>query len=243
MQFKWLIIILLILSQDAIAKSAVTVYTEIFPPYQIETKTGEVAGWSTTFVEEVFKKANIDMKINVLPWSRAYKLVQEQPNSFIYSLMKIPAREALFHWVFPLCKIELSFYKSKRRVDISIAHEDDAKKWRVGVERGQANFTYLIEQGFSEANNLIVVNHNDQLRDMLLRDRVDLILVSEHYVVQLQQANVENAVSLEKLFSVEALSRTLFLAANLATDPQVIIQLQQAYQNLAQNQFNATCPI
>lgn len=224
--FGWL----LGLSFHAFA-APVPLVTEIFPPYQQLDAHGQLHGWSADIVKQLFTEAGLGYETQVLPWPRALKIATEQPGTFIFSLLQTDERLPGYRWVAPLCPMRIAFYAAAARPEVAPRNLHEALNYIVGVEQGQANYKFLIEQGFRESKNLVLVGQNHQLRQMLALKRVDLILVSENFVAQ-QNLLDPGQTELRKVFSVTQLERTLFLAAHLQTDPNQIKRLQQAYQRL-----------
>ncbi|RVU34382.1 transporter substrate-binding domain-containing protein [Rheinheimera riviphila] len=221
---------LLGLSFQALA-TPVPLVTEIFPPYQQLNAQGQLHGWSVDIVQQLFAEAGLGYETQVLPWPRAVKMANEQPGTFIFSLLQTDERLSKYHWVVPLCPMRISFYAAASRTDVAPRNINEAHNFIVGIEQGQANYKYLINHGFRESKNLVVVGQNHQLRQMLALKRVDLILVSENFVEQ-QNLRHPGQTELRKVFSATELERTLFLAAHLQTDPDNIKRLQQAYRRL-----------
>lgn len=224
--FGWL----LGLSFHALA-APVPLVTEIFPPYQQLNADGQLYGWSTDVVQQLFTEAGLGYETQVLPWPRAVKIANEQAGTFIYSLLQTDERLPKYRWVVPLCPMRISFYAAASRPEVAPRNMSEARNFIVGIEQGQANYKFLIDQGFRESKNLVVVGQNHQLRQMLALKRVDLILVSENFVAQ-QNLRHPGQTELRKVFSATELERTLFLAAHLDTDPDKIKRLQQAYRRL-----------
>ncbi len=72
--------------------------TEIYPPFNFE-KNGQLQGVAVDFLKEVWKEIGIpEQKIEILPWARAYNLVQKTPNTVLFSTTRSEARENLFKW-------------------------------------------------------------------------------------------------------------------------------------------------
>jgi len=218
------------LSLPALA-APVQLVTEIFPPYQQLDSSGQLQGWSVDIVRPLFAEAGLGLEIQVLPWPRAVKTVNEQPNTFIFSLLQTEDRLPGYQWVAPLCPMRIAFYAAAARPEVTPRDISEARSFIVGIEQVQANYKFLVEHGFRESKNLVVVGQNHQLRQMLALKRVDLILVSENFVEQQNQVQPAQT-ALRKVFSVPELERMLYLAAHLQTSPATIQRLQQAYQRL-----------
>lgn len=228
MQIRQLLVALLYVS-GGLQAAPVPIVTEHFPPFQAQEPGQPLQGWSVEIISELFRLAGLDYHIDVMPWARAFKTAQDQPGTLIFSLLRTPARESQFAWIAPLCPLRVSFYTASDRPEIALASLEDALQYRVGTETGQANHRFLLELGFKENRNLMVVGHNHQLRQMLAMQRIDLILISDFYVSQL----ADGGQTLRKLLPVPVLDRYLYLAAHPATNPQLLHQLRQAWQQLA----------
>lgn len=213
----------------------VQLVTEIFPPYQRIDPQGQLQGWSVDIVRPLFAEAGLGFQTQVLPWPRAVKTVNEQSGTFIFSLLQTQERLPEYRWVVPLCPMRISFYAAASRPEVNPGDVSAAQKFIVGIEQGQANYKYLLEHGFRESKNLVVVGQNHQLRQMLALKRVDLILVSDHFVEQQNQQH-PGQTELRKVFSVPELEKMLYLATHLQTSPATIERLQQAYQRLFSRQ-------
>ena len=219
------------------AQQPLSIVTEIYPPYQTLDTNKQLGGIATERVKRIIEQAGINYTIEFLPWARAYQKALVQPNVLIFSMMKLSARQESFIWLAPLCDVEVSFYKLKGREDIQLHSLQQAKKYRIGVGRNQGNTTFLQEHGFGVNKNLIVVNSNEQLRKMLVHDRIDLILTTDAYITEMVNSEEVYAASLEREFTVNSLRRTLYLAANKASSAELITKLTTAYQQLPKSVF------
>lgn len=213
----------------------VQVVTEIFPPYQQQNADAALHGWSVDIVQQILQAAQLSYSIDVMPWARAYKTARSQPDTLIFSLLRTEEREEEFVWIAPLCPMRISFYTGANRTDVQATDIQSALKYVVGVENGQANYRFLREQGFRESRNLVVVGHNHQLQQMLELGRIDLMLVSDVYVAQLTNQGKQ----LRRVFTAHALEKYLFLAAHPATNPALLQQLRQAWQQVKSQQIPA----
>lgn len=208
-----------------------TVVTEQFKPYQFVDDNGQVQGLATNIVQAVLEQAGIAYHIETMPWARAYKTALDTPNVLIYSVLQTNERLEQLAWLVPLCPMQVSLYRSSLRNEVMPISIEDATRFVVGVEQGQANYQYLRDNGFRDGTNLQVVGHNHQLTQMLHKGRIDLMLVSDVYVHQLPSAEQQR---LHRLMPIKALEKTLYLAANRHSDARVIAQIKQAAAQLPQ---------
>ena len=162
-------LVLMVFSVNATAVEPIKLTTESYPPFNMITRTGVVSGISTDIVREMFKRSQIPVEIEMLPWNRAYGMAQESPNVGVFSTTRTSEREKLFKWVSPLTLNNWVFLAKKDR-NIRLTSLEDAKKYRIGGYRGDAIALYLESKGF----NLDLVSRDDLNALKLARGRIDL---------------------------------------------------------------------
>lgn len=213
------------------ANESVTIYTEIFPPYQVQaSEGGKITGLTTYIVKSIFDEIGINYSIQVLPWPRAYKMVENTENAFIYSMIRTPLRKDKFHWLFPLCQLNINIYKKKSRSDIQIESPSDLKKYIIGIARDNAIQEYLIRKEIKKKKNLVMVNTINQLSALLLKERTDLIIISGARFNVMRRNYPDEVKNIEKIYTLNELKRQLYLAANIATQASLINQVKATYQ-------------
>ena len=86
-------------AQDA---STLTYMTEEYPPYQYK-EAGTLKGLSVDLLKLMWAKMGVpEQAIAVYPWARGYNLIQNHPNSVLFSMIRTPEREQMFKWVGPI---------------------------------------------------------------------------------------------------------------------------------------------
>ncbi|MFC0116378.1 substrate-binding periplasmic protein [Pseudoalteromonas xiamenensis] len=221
-------------SATADVKQRLDIYTEEFPPYQTLISPGKVGGVATAMVKEILEEAQLPYQIHLLPWFRSTTNVAKYENSLIYSLARTQEREPSFHWIAPLCSIDVAFYRLTDRDDIVIKTLEDAKKYVVAVAAGQPSESYLLAKGFTLDKNLVVLASHEQGAGMLEKGRIDLLFGAEQFF-----EGVVTMLQLEghwqSILKVDELSRRTYLAANINSDPTLIAKLESAYERLSAN--------
>ncbi|CCQ09582.1 ABC-type amino acid transport/signal transduction systems, periplasmic component/domain [Pseudoalteromonas luteoviolacea B = ATCC 29581] len=211
------------------------VYTEEFPPFQTLISPGKVGGIATGIVEAVLRDSNIPYQIHLMPWFRSTTNVEKYPNSLIYSLARTPSRENQFHWLVPLCPINVAFYRLTTRDDINIKRLEDAKKYVVAVAAGQPSETYLLNQGFTPDSNLVVLASHEQGAGMLEKKRIDLLFGAEQFFDGVvHDLNLEG--QWEQVLKIDELSRQTYLAANKAISQEYVQRIKASFERV-QNQL------
>lgn len=167
---------LVIFKAFAEPNNKITVVTEEWPPYNYLSSSGEIIGSATEIVKNTLEHANVPYSLNMYPWARAYKNALEQPNVLIYSILRSPQREKLFHWICPLNTIQYHFFKLSARADIQINSIKDVKKYTLGLIRGSYMHNYLKNLDFIEGEHIQVSGNNHANINLLLAGRVDVII-------------------------------------------------------------------
>jgi polar amino acid transport system substrate-binding protein len=119
----------------------VNLLTEDAYPFQyLDNK--QLSGMAVEVVTEVFKRAGVAHKDELLSWKDAYDRAQIYPNTCIYSTARTENRERLFKWIGPIVENKWAAF-AKKGFKGSLARPDDFKQYRVGVLAGDAKERYL----------------------------------------------------------------------------------------------------
>lgn len=227
------VLIFSLLSMDGFTHEKIKIVTEQYPPFQQVTDSQQITGTTTRLIRLLMDEAKLPYDIFVYPWPRALKELENSPSVLLYSMLKLPTRESRYQWLAPLCPVKTSFYHLTSRRDIKIKTLSDIVSYRIGIERAQGKTDFLIEQGFAE--NLVAASTNQQLRKMMLFNRIDLILISDAYAESLPE---QERKLMTKAFTVEALTQFLYLVGHPNMNRELKQRLIDAYKSLkAQQKF------
>ncbi|MCX4027264.1 transporter substrate-binding domain-containing protein [Endozoicomonas sp. SM1973] len=172
---KCLSLMIVAASMLQLSANELLVVTENWPPYNYREK-GQVVGASTEIVKKVLGKANYKYSIHLYPWARSYQIALYKPNVIIYTILRTPERESLFQWIGPLFSgKQFYLYKLSSRKDITLATIDDAKKYLIGVMRGDVSHQFLSSEGFEENKALRISVSEEENIKKLYALKVDLI--------------------------------------------------------------------
>lgn len=198
--------------------------TENAPPFNYPGKDGQTTGLSVDIVREILRRLGTpDHPIELLPWNRAYRIVETEPNTALFSMTRTPEREPLFHWVGPLADNTWCFYARKDR-KLVLSSFEDAKPYRIGTYLNDACEIYLKELGFPHLDSV-----NDDLTNVrkLAAGRIDLWIVGKAQMPCLaQQAGIDPA-RFESVLTVK--ETLLYLAFNRKTSPEIIEEWQRIF--------------
>ena len=191
---------------------------------------GQVGGPASQVVEAMLQRAGLnDYSLALYPWARAYDMALQQPNVLIYLIARTPEREPLFKWIGEVTRFEYHFYKLRGQPDIQLHSLADAKHYSIGVLRDDVRHQYLQAEGFTK---LVVAAHNRDNFRRLLNRQVQLVPMPERDAMLLSaEAGVDYA-SLERIYTLDALSSGLYVAYSNATADAIVTRSRAAFDSL-----------
>jgi polar amino acid transport system substrate-binding protein len=221
-------------SVKTFAEPQLTVVTEILPPMQYVVG-GEMVGDATEIVKAVLEKSGLEAEFKILPWARAYKKVLSEKNTLIYSLHRTPQREEQFYWIGPVSQLNVALMTQSDRHDFRIDNIQDAQAYVVGAIRNSSPHQYLLSKGFSEDNNLFLFGTWEEEVNLFAKHKVDFVF-GDHISMGQKLAELGYEPSFMKIILWESqLSKDMYLAANLHTDPLWLKKLSAAMEQVMQS--------
>ncbi|MBU0970114.1 MAG: transporter substrate-binding domain-containing protein [Proteobacteria bacterium] len=197
-----------------------SIMTEEYPPFNY-TDNGKLTGLSSDVMAEVVKRLGIPDNTKVLPWSRAYALIQSKSGMILFSMTRTEQRESLFKWVGPVASNQWVFF-AKKGSGIQINSLEDAKKVnKIGTYKDDAAELFLIEQGFTNTESVV-----DDLSNVkkLAAGRIDLWIVGHLQGLYKAKTVAGDTSAFEKVFDVK--DTQLFIAFSKDTADEVIAKWQ-----------------
>ncbi len=197
-----------------------SIMTEEFPPFNY-TENGKVTGLSSDVMMELTKRLGHSNDVKVLPWARAYNMIQKKDGVILYSMTRTEARENMFKWVGPVAPNKWVFFAKKGK-GLQINSLEDAKKVKkIGTYKDDAAETFLKENNFTNLESVV-----DDLANVkkLNADRIDLWIVGELQGVFKAKSVLGDASAFEKVFDVK--KTQLYIAFSKSTPDSVIAKWQ-----------------
>lgn len=224
----FVITVLFYAHKSTASQNKITVVTENLWPFNYLEK-GQVKGPHTELVKQIISTADLDYSVAVLPWARAYKLAQTEPNILIYTINRTNLRQEKFHWIarFPT-DTKINFYALKKS---KLTNRDlsTLKTLAIGTQIETANDNFVTQSGFDSISR---VSHIRQTIGMLKIGRIKLVIASDH---QIKRAAQESGLDINELEKIAyAFSSNPSIAVSLSTPPATIEKLSVAYKKLAQ---------
>ena len=221
--------VIFMLLAPTVPAGQLTILTENSPPGNFIDDGGELTGLSVDIVREIMKRLDLEAKITVLPWARAYRMLQKEADVMLFSTTRTPQREKLFKWAGPLIKQEWVFL-ARKDSNLSIASLDDARDVTlIGTYNEDARGQYLEAKGFT---NLHSANNMSQLIRMLRKKRVDLIAISR---LNHKKCYGKQKDHMDRFRIVHTFKKIeLYMAFSQETSDSIVQKWQQTYDDLAQ---------
>ena len=158
---------------------AIFYLTENYPPFNYENE-GEIYGVSADILHGLFTKMNIeptDISLEINEWDTVYQRTLNQPNTMLFSVVRIPERENLFKWVGPIAP-QKDVVIALSSQQLNIANAADLATHTIGVIAGYSNITLLLNLGVPQSM-LIEVNSMSDLYAGLTNQSFECIAYSE----------------------------------------------------------------
>jgi polar amino acid transport system substrate-binding protein len=207
-------------------------YTEISPPYFWLDENNQPKGASYDIALALMAHTKLDGVIEQLPWARAYVEATTKPDIVLLTALRTEKREKQLQWLGTVHTDKAHLFALKNNSKVQLVDFEDAKQYLVGTIRGYGSVDFLINNGFSEGNNLKLLSSQKQLWSMLFKGRIDLVLdnfTTTKFEVLNAGFDVEDVKSLLK---IDALTGNLEMATGNLTDRITTQRLRIGFQQL-----------
>lgn len=150
-------------------------YTEDYPPFNFQSQ-GQLHGLAFNVLRTAYQNLNWHMdasNILLTPWPRAYKAVQQQKNSCVFSMTYTESRGELFNFVGLVIPNTVAVIAHKDS-GISIEQLKRDKSLTFGVVKNDIGHQSLLNYGIPESQ-FVYLKTGLELVRMIDYKRVDLI--------------------------------------------------------------------
>ncbi len=158
------------------APAELQAFTENLPPLNY-LEDGQAQGFSCELLRLVAAEAGLPLRIEVLPWQRAVQEAARQREGLLFSLTRLPEREAQYQWVGPISQRRILIYRLKGRGDVQPASLAQLGAQRIGVARDSAAAMQLQAAGLNPDTNLELGLDDVHNLRKLLAGRMELIVL------------------------------------------------------------------
>lgn len=221
-------IIYLFTMQTSFAQPQLTYYTENYPPSNY-LENGKLTGVSVETLKAIWQQLNIPAQpIHLVPWARGYKIVENTPNTVLFTMAKTKARTPHFKWVGPLYIAEHLLISGKQ-FKAKINSMSDVYSYSIAAIKSDISEITLIKKGVP--NEKIV--RISQLRQgilMLTNDRIDLMIISRSALGNLLKNHQIKESDIQIVYSVNRLGN--YFAFHKDTPNNLIDQFQSTFDQI-----------
>jgi polar amino acid transport system substrate-binding protein len=198
-----------------------------FPPYAFTDAAGSSYGFFVDAVNAMAKYAGHYGSVDVVPWKRAQKALQETEKGpkLIFPLIRSPERENIYRWVAELYVDDIVLLSKKDGKTLeSLA---DARGLRVGVVGGSA---LLPELKADKGQVIEVAPDIESCAKLLKAGRIDAWYVSKWVGLStLKHAGISKD---DVKVSPAVRRMSIFLGASMGTSDKVVEAWSQAFEKI-----------
>ncbi len=151
--------------------SALTFYTEQYPPYNYQ-ETGTLKGVSVELFSAISEKlGQTTPNVNLTTWTAGYQATLTQNNTVLFAMARLPAREHLFKWAGPICTYRYALFSSWDKT-VAVNSTTELKNYRIGVIADDAAIQILLNAGI-DSNQLVYDTNATSLIWKLAHGEID----------------------------------------------------------------------
>jgi polar amino acid transport system substrate-binding protein len=227
--FSWLLSLLLILSAgNAGAEPArLLLLTEENPPSNFtDPTTGRPTGLAVEKLQLILADTGIAHEFRVLPWQRAFRLAETEPNACIFLINPSEDRRPLFQWVEPLMRGGWALFALADwpgRVD----GPADLARYSISVQAG-GPVEKLLRQ-LAEPHGGVRLDSQPGVANFARLKRGDVDLYASGFYAAPYQAAKEG-ISLRLVYRLtESIGS---MACNLKMEPALVARMQAALDRI-----------
>lgn len=160
-----------------------------FPPY-VYKEGDQVKGFNVELLKEIFKRMNLDFYIEIYPWARALRMIEQGSAEAMFPLFKTEERLIFTDYSAPFTTEDTALFVMKNRAIEFGQSLDELSGYTFGRVRGYSS-GYKLDKLIKDGS-IRVEKANDSKSNLmkLLHGRID-ILIEARYVAlyELKKAN------------------------------------------------------
>ncbi len=224
----WIILLLFTSQLFSANLDNFVIMTEQYPPYNFE-QGGQLKGIAIDIMAEILKRDGSKKTvkdIQLLPWARGYKDVQEKPNTILFAMTRSTEREKMFKWVGPISPTKITL-QAKKAKKITIKSAADIKKYKAGAIREDIGHQLLEKNGATNVDLSADIISNIKKLDA---DRIDVWAYEENVARWELKSNGKNLSEYESVYTL--LSSDLYFAFNKSTPDATIANIQKIFNEM-----------
>ena len=223
-----ILIFALVLLAPTIAKAQtceLTIYCEYPPPNKEALHSKGALIYDEVW--ELMRRTGIKNPIEQVTWKRGYAEATTKPCLGLFPTTRTAEREALFHWVGPILRVEWVFYAHADSGIIINSLADAKAVQAIGTYANDSKEQWLRQQGFT---NLKSVIDNPTNLKKLYDHRIDLMVGSPSVTDRWPEQYGFDPSKFVPVYKFKTVD--LYLAVSLGTPEKTVKQLKNAFEGM-----------
>ena len=172
-KFKFSFVFFFLFSFNSFAAEVIALDNS-YPPYMFESK-GKAEGLYTRLLDEVFKKMNMDLKLEPKPWARVMRLAKRGKWG-VGGIYKNSERMKIFDYSKPIYQEELLLFV-KKSSKVKFSSLKDLKGKVLALMRGWSYGTDFDQEKKKKSFRVIETSNGVQSFTLLLKGRADGVVM------------------------------------------------------------------
>jgi polar amino acid transport system substrate-binding protein len=200
-----------------------------YPPYTIESGPNAPGALSEIVLKMSERMGLPRTDVEFFPWARTQMLAQSQHNSVIFPIDRSTEREAAYRWIVQLYCRDVG-YVALASFAGDLDHGDKLTDFKVGILRSSPSRELLKGLKFTR---IVEANDYADLAKMLQKHVVDVMYGTQDIsIYELNQAGFKAS---DIRVGNPSLSRSIWLAGNLAMPDTEVAQWKRAFEQVTQD--------
>lgn len=209
----------------------VKLYTEDFPPYQT-SENGKLSGIAIDIVNEIKKRVNDSVSIELNDWDTSYKKALNNKNSGVFSTGRTTERENSFKWIGPIGKSRYIFFANIEN-DIYVGNPKEAEEKSTNILVSKNDVSHQVLGNLGLKNLKISEDKSNKENIQLIAKDKTVLWASDYYsgIYKIRKLGLENKIK-PLMFNRPFIATTMNIAFNLNTDEKIIQSWTKALQEI-----------
>ncbi len=209
----------------------VKLYTEDFPPYQIN-ENGKLSGIAIDVINEIKKRVKDDVSIELSDWNTSYNKALNNKNCGVFSTGRTPERENLFKWVGPIGKTKYIFFANAQN-DLYIGNPNEAESKAKYILVSNNDVSHQVLSNLGIKNLKISQDKTNKENIQSIANDKSGLWASDFYsgIYKIRKLGLENKIK-PMMYNRPFITTTMNIAFNKDSDEKVIENWTQALKEI-----------
>lgn len=207
------------------------VLTDVWPPFRVLNAKGDLQGLDIELLQKLSERTGIKFEVMRAPWARGLSGLENGSADMMTGLARTSDREAYIQYITPSYFSCSPRFYAKPATAQFLSSYGQLKGLRIGYVYESAYF----EPFDSDPNlNKIGVNNEQQLLEMLKRDRIQAFIGTDCQVDYQLNSGKWSGIAAQAAYKPNAKIDLFIGLSRKRSNPKTIQRLSQALQNLHQ---------